>query len=159
MDRNDRAAIERLFTKLGEFERQAPPRDEEAERFIGECIRHQPSAPYFMAQTVVAQEQALEQAQQRIAELEQQAADPVARAPQPGFQSPWARPAGAGQQRGGGFLAGAAQTAMGVAGGVLVANALMGMFGGGSADAAEPGGDAFDAGDDGFDGGFDDMDF
>ena len=36
----------------------------------------------------------------------------------------------------GGFLAGAGQTAMGVAGGVLMANAVAGMFGG-EAEAAE----------------------
>ncbi|MCX5495875.1 DUF2076 domain-containing protein [Kaistia dalseonensis] len=41
--------------------------------------------------------------------------------------------------RGGGFLAGAAQTAMGVAGGVLLGNAIGSMFsGGGEAQAAEP---------------------
>jgi hypothetical protein len=38
---------------------------------------------------------------------------------------------------GGGFLAGAAQTAVGVAGGVLLGNALAGLFGGGDAQAAE----------------------
>ena len=37
----------------------------------------------------------------------------------------------------GGFLAGAAQTAMGVAGGMLVANAVAGMLAG-DAEAAEP---------------------
>lgn len=40
--------------------------------------------------------------------------------------------------RGGGFLAGAAQTAMGVAGGVLLGNAIAGMFGGSEAQAAQP---------------------
>ena len=39
---------------------------------------------------------------------------------------------------GGGFLAGAAQTAMGVAGGMLLTNAVMGMMGGNEAQAAEP---------------------
>ncbi|MER8715919.1 DUF2076 family protein [Mesorhizobium sp. M1295] len=41
------------------------------------------------------------------------------------------------QRAGGGFLAGAAQTAMGVAGGVLLGNAIAGMFGGSEAQAAE----------------------
>ncbi len=40
-------------------------------------------------------------------------------------------------QRGGGFLAGAAQTAMGVAGGVLLGNAIAGLIGGDEAQAAE----------------------
>lgn len=38
---------------------------------------------------------------------------------------------------GGGFLAGAAQTAMGVAGGVLLGNAIAGMFAGNEAQAAQ----------------------
>ena len=39
---------------------------------------------------------------------------------------------------GGGFLAGAAQTALGVTGGVLLGNAIAGMLGGSEAKAAEP---------------------
>jgi membrane protease subunit (stomatin/prohibitin family) len=42
------------------------------------------------------------------------------------------------QRTGGGFLAGAAQTAMGVAGGVLLGNAIAGMLGGNEAQAAQP---------------------
>jgi hypothetical protein len=41
------------------------------------------------------------------------------------------------QRPGGGFLAGAMQTAAGVAGGVLIGNALAGMFSGGAAQAGE----------------------
>lgn len=77
---------------------------------------------------------------------------------------------GAAPARGGSFLGGAAQTAMGVAGGVLLANAIGGMMGGGEAQAAEapaetPAEDvgATEAADDGggmFDGFFgDDADF
>jgi hypothetical protein len=42
------------------------------------------------------------------------------------------------QRGGGGFLAGAAQTALGVTGGVLLGNAIAGMLGGSEAKAAEP---------------------
>lgn len=42
------------------------------------------------------------------------------------------------QRPGGGFLAGAAQTAMGVAGGMLLGSAIAGMFQGDQAQAAEP---------------------
>ncbi|MFJ1294290.1 DUF2076 domain-containing protein, partial [Paracoccus yeei] len=73
MGQNDRHAIETLFGKLSQVERQAPPRDAEAERFIGDQIARQPGAPYFMAQTIVVQEQALNAAQARIEQLEQQA--------------------------------------------------------------------------------------
>lgn len=152
MDQNDKAAIEGLFQRLDGFGRNAPPRDAEAEQFIEQCLRRQPGAAYYMAQTVVAQERALEQAQARIAELEQTHAAAPAEAS--AFRSPWARPR---PQAGGGFLAGAAQTAMGVAGGVLLANMLTGMFSDGSAEAGELSGDA--AGESELDGGFDDIEF
>ncbi|MGE5780215.1 MAG: DUF2076 domain-containing protein [Hyphomicrobiales bacterium] len=183
MDRNDQQAIENLFGKLAEVERQSPPRDAESEAFIRERIARQPGAPYYMAQTVVVQEQALEAAQVRIEELEAQ----ISRAPQSSgggllgklfgdTQQPSrstgsvpraGRPRGItpqqAQRGGGGFLAGAAQTAMGVAGGLLLGNAIAGMLGGDEAQAAgadagteEP--QADNAGvDDG--GGFDDMEF
>ncbi|TIU14597.1 MAG: DUF2076 domain-containing protein, partial [Mesorhizobium sp.] len=71
------------------------------------------------------------------------------------------------QRAGGGFLAGAAQTAMGVAGGVLLGNAIAGMFGGSEAQATEPAASLPDeaaadpAGDAGSDGGgdFGDIEF
>ncbi len=75
MDQNDRHAIESLFGKLSEVERQAGPRDSEAEGFIRERIAAQPGAPYFMAQTIVVQEQALDSAQRRIEELEYELAN------------------------------------------------------------------------------------
>ena len=73
MDKNDQQAIGYLFEKLANVERQAPPRDAEAERFIRDQIGRQPGAPYYMAQTIVVQEQALEAAQARIEELEHSA--------------------------------------------------------------------------------------
>lgn len=51
-------------------------RDPEAEAFIAEAVRAQPYAPYVLAQTTLVQQQALEAAAQRIAELESRAAAP-----------------------------------------------------------------------------------
>ena len=160
MDRNDQQAIESLFAKLSAVERQATPRDPQAETFIRDAIARQPGAPYYMAQTIVVQEAALEAAQARISALEADLA--AARNPRsaspfstPGQTSsgasPWQRSAAgdarAAQPRaGGGFLAGAAQTAMGVAGGLLLGNALGGLFGGAPAEAAEPPPEAEDEG-------------
>jgi hypothetical protein len=193
MDGNDRKAIEDLFVKLGEVEGRSPPRDREAESFIARQIAGQPGAPYYMAQTIVVQEQALAAAQARIEELEGAQAEEA----RGGFRMPFGRerdqPAERGARRGsvpsigratpeaggagfgrggGGFLAGAAQTAMGVAGGLLLGNAIAGMFGGGGeaqaaesapADEAavdEPGIDEAPADDGGFDmGGMDDFEF
>jgi hypothetical protein len=152
MDNQDRRVIEGLFARLAEVERQARNLDSGAEALIKERIGQQPGAPYFMAQTIVMQDYALQQAQQRIEELEQQQAERpaggllsslfgggpstertavTARTAAPDLgASPSAQPGR------GGFLAGAAQTAMGVAGGVLLGNAIGGMFGG-NAEAAE----------------------
>jgi len=162
MDQQDRQAIERLFAKLGEVKRQSGHRDAEAEAFIKSRIAAQPGAPYFMAQTIVVQEQALNAAQARIAELEHelegrpvngggflsglfggaqsQQPRPQPRAGLPPTMGPGLAPGVGGMTpgRGGGFLAGAAQTAMGVAGGVLLGNMIAGAFGGNDAKAGEP---------------------
>jgi hypothetical protein len=172
MDGNDRRAIEELFHRLSEAERRLPPRDPEAEALIQSEIARHPGAPYYMAQTIVVQQQALESAQERIADLEAQGNSggflgglfgdgggrnqrtagrrQASRAYDDDARAPW------GNRGGGGFLAGAAQTAVGVAGGVLLGNMIGGaLFGGSDATAeeappedagADAGGD-FDAGD------------
>ena len=144
MDHQDRAAIEELFRKLGEVEQRAQPRDPEAEAFIRSQISGQPGAPYYMAQTIIVQEQALMAAQQRIEELERAPAGGGflgglfgggSRSQRPSYgasrshtQQPWGSSQhgayGMGHGRGGGFLAGAAQTAMGVAGGVVLGSMI-----------------------------------
>ncbi|WP_323130524.1 DUF2076 family protein [Sinorhizobium medicae] len=63
------------------------------------------------------------------------------------------------QRAGGGFLAGAAQTAMGVAGGMLLGNMIAGMFGGSDAEAAQPQTDGTKAADASEDPGVDEGDF
>ena len=148
MDNNDRQAISGLFDKLAQVEHQAPSRDAEAEQLIADAIARQPGAPYYMAQTVVVQEHALNAAQVRIEQLEADLTEARQGSTQgggflsglfgggaaPRRAAPTAQPMPQGAQ--GGFLAGAAQTAMGVAGGVLLANAIGGMFAG-EAEAAD----------------------
>lgn len=182
MDQRERQVIDELFGKLRQVEGQAGQRDPEADRHIRERVASQPSAPYYMAQAMLVQEQALGRLQGQVQELERQlaerpagggggflsglfgggqqpqpsarpmapAAGPFARQPpydgqqQPpmmpaagmAYGSPWGRPAG------GGFLAGAMQTAVGVAGGMLVANALSNAFSGGAAEVASLAGGA-----------------
>ncbi len=72
MNRDEQTLIQNLFGKLSEVERQAPPREADADRFIQDSVARQPAAPYYMAQTIIVQEQALEAAHARIKELESQ---------------------------------------------------------------------------------------
>ena len=178
MDQNDRKVIDELFGKLSEAERQTGPRDGEAERYIAEQVGRQPAAPYYMAQAVVIQEQALAAANDRIQELErglenrpagggflgglfgagQPAKPQQQRSGGPGEPSrgmrggygqvgqggqaggPWGRP-------GGSFLGGALQTAMAVAGGMVVGNMISNLLMPDPAMADEPAADAgMDAG-------------
>lgn len=179
----DRSAIEGLFDRLAEIEQRTPPRDAEAEALIRQRVGEQPGAPYYMAQTILVQEAALAEARERIAELERQAerresgagglfggffGDDRDRNRRPErdtrdlpqrTRGPWDRQDDY-QRGGGGFLAGAAQTALGVTGGILLGQAIGSIFSAGSAQAAEappsePDADQGDAGDAG--GGFDDF--
>ena len=118
MDSQDREAIEGLFQRIARVEQRSGPRDRGAEALVNAKIGQQPAAPYYMAQTILMQEKALNDAQARIEELENGGYGPAVAAAEcravgqtPGYG-------------GGGFLAGAAQTAMGVAGGVLLGNML-----------------------------------
>jgi len=156
------------------------PRDQEAETLIQDATKTQPYAPYFLAQTVLVQDQALQAANNRLQELEGKvkeleskatsqprsggflsglgslfggsgpSAAPRAPAPPPssgGWNQPppqggWQRPPQgyapsgpvpgpwSGGGGGGGFLTGALGTAAGVAGGVLLADSIRGLFAG-----------------------------
>lgn len=180
MTPEERTLLSDLFRRLREVESQqhSQPRDAEAEDFIRRSVQDQPLSSYYMAQTVLVQQQALTAAQTRIEDLERQLRErPVQPAQSGGSflsnalgigRSPWGRGAepppapsypqeqpGAGRSpwgaaptavpgaayppqqyspspypqpgmapRGGGFFAGAAQTAAGVAGGMLAASAI-----------------------------------
>jgi uncharacterized protein len=154
MDQSERRIIDDLFDRLQQAEDQAGPRDPDAEALIRRHAAAQPAAPYYMAQAIVVQQEALARAQARIQELERQGAE----RPSGGFLSGLfgggektetpapARGAksrgGFGRHRqagaGGGFLAGAMQTALGVAGGFLVADAISGLFAADEAAAGAP---------------------
>lgn len=152
MNPQDRQAIDSVFARIEEVERQGAPRDSEAERLIQERIQQNPQSAYYLAQTVLIQQEALKNAQQKLQEQNQTDPSAPAGAAAPsatGFgrqgagQPPAAAPLSSGFGRsnagggGGGFLAGAMQTAVGVAGGMMLGNLLGGLFGGNDAQAAE----------------------
>lgn len=154
-----------------------PPVDREADALIADLFNRYPEARYRITQTAFVQEAALVEAQNRIRQLEwelenarQQAqaqpqrgglfggmfgggnprpAAPMPPPPQPvyppGYNPGMLQP----QRAGSGFLGTALTTAAGVAGGMVLGNALMSMFsgghGGGAAQAASfaGGGGAF----------------
>jgi hypothetical protein len=113
MTPQERDLITHLLARLKQAGGQ--PKDGEAEQLIRQALAEQPDAPYYLVQTVLIQDMALANAQNRIAELERQlaaakpaapptsflgglfghgaadrAAPAPAAAPQPG---PWGRPA------------------------------------------------------------------
>jgi hypothetical protein len=158
MNQQDQQAIDELFQRLYQTAAQAGPRDPEAEARIQQHVQQgPPGLLYHMAQTLVAQQYALQQARAELAACQQQNQQPSG-APA-GFAPP--QPPGAGQSgygsygpppsyqqapgpyqqaspppawpqaRGSGFLAGAGRLALGVGGGILAAEALNGLLGGG----------------------------
>ncbi|WP_135467780.1 DUF2076 domain-containing protein [Crenalkalicoccus roseus] len=142
-----------------------PPVDPEADALIADLFSRYPEARYRLTQTAFVQEHALTQAQNRIQELEwelenarRQAQAAQGRggllggmfgggagraAPMPPRPQPLPPPGGVNPaamqpgRSGPGFLATAAMTAAGVAGGMVLGNMLMNAFsGGGMAQAA-----------------------
>jgi hypothetical protein len=71
MTPDERQMLAGLFERIGST--AATSRDPQAEAFINDAVRQQPYAPYVLAQTVLVQQQALENASRRLAELEAQA--------------------------------------------------------------------------------------
>ena len=144
-----------------------PPVDREADALIGELFARYPEARYRITQTAFVQEHALVEMQNRIQQLEwevenaqrqgqaaqakgglfgmfggSQRPAPMPPRPQPQYP-PGYNPGMMQQRQGGGFMATAMMTAVGVAGGLLLGNALMSAFSGGAAEAAPAAGGAF----------------
>lgn len=158
MQNQEQQLIESLFSRLKQAESQSGPRDAGAEQLINQHLQSQPGAPYYMAQAILIQEAAMKKLNAQVSELESRLAQAQQQAPQQssgGFlsslfgggsrpaqpqqpawnsapqqpqyaappQQPYAAPA-----RGTGFLGGALQTAVGVAGGVVMADMLTSLF-------------------------------
>ena len=156
MHSQEHQLIESLFSRLKQAETQSGPRDAAAEQLINQQLRQQPGAPYYMAQAILIQEAAMKKLSDRVTELENQLAQAQRSGQQQssgGFlsslfgggsrqqqqapqQSAWNNApqqqqysnAPAAPARGTGFLGGALQTAVGVAGGVVMADMLTSMF-------------------------------
>jgi len=158
MDSQEQRLIEDLFARLKSA--SSAPKDRDAEQLIRDLLSRFPDAPYYLTQSVLVQQQALDRADARISELEASTQDmrsseqrgPTSflggsSVPQTGRRyadtrseparptdSPWAPQ----PSRGGSFLGSALSTATGVAGGMFLADSIRNLFGGGgSASASE----------------------
>ena len=166
MQSEEQRLIDGLFSRLKEAEAHSASRDASAEERIAQHVSAQPAAPYYMAQTILIQEAAIKQLndrsqalERRVSQLEaakrssggflsglfggggsSRGSDPIPGAEQYGRPQASAQPqytpppqqnyAPQAAARGGGFMAGALQTAAGVAGGVVLGNMLTSMFSG-----------------------------
>jgi uncharacterized protein len=180
MTPEERQLITDLFERMRSYD--APEKDRDAERLISQSVRANPDAPYLLVQSVLVQEQALQQANDHIQDLEQRLREyegPPARSqgsgsflgarggerdargssvpqiggratPSPyaqGGSSPWSQqqapgaPPPAQGGGGGGFMRTALSAAAGVAGGMLLADGIRNMMGGGAAHAGSLGGE------------------
>lgn len=75
MTPQERDLITTLLQRLKSIGAAGQPKDPEAEALIRQAVREQPDMHYYLAQTVLIQDLSLNQAQNRIAELEQQLAE------------------------------------------------------------------------------------
>ena len=140
----ERNLIEDLFGRIRTH--AIPARDAEADALIGRLMRDTPDAAYALVQSVLIQDQALREADQRIRNLEERepagtsflgtpdrrrwnptgpSVQPATAQPEQAFPQP--APAEAGS-----FMRGALQTAAGVAGGALLFEGVRSLFHGGS---------------------------
>lgn len=72
MHAEEKNLIDGLFSRLRAAESQSAPREVEAEALINEYVTRQPAAPYYMAQAIIVQENAIQQLDARVKELEAQ---------------------------------------------------------------------------------------
>jgi hypothetical protein len=179
MTPEERQLISGLFERMRSY--GAPDKDRDAEALIAREVRANPDATYMLVQSVLVQEQALQAANDRVLDLEDQlramegggeqrgarsggflggawnsgrrGEEPRSSVPQVGARatpsayesrSPWSQGGGGAPQAqpqaqqqapapsGGGFMKSALATAAGVAGGMVLADSLRGMLGGGA---------------------------
>lgn len=150
MQSKEQRLIEGLFQRIQQAEQSAEPRNIEAERQINDCIQKNPAAPYYMVQSLLIQEAALNKLNQQINQLKNEISQlkttqqPTGKrllgtlfgnrsqtrtqdqSPMPTANYNGSLPSG--PSRCGSFMSGALQTAAGVAGGMVLGNMLNNMF-------------------------------
>lgn len=139
MQSQEQGLIDGLFDRLKQAQARDSKRDPQADQLIRQHLAQQPDAPYYMAQALLIQQAALTRLNERVKELEASQSAPNGgsflsglfgseSSPPPRFTPPPATAPAQPSSRASSFLGGALQTAAGVAGGVMLADMIGGLF-------------------------------
>ncbi|MDE1145734.1 MAG: DUF2076 domain-containing protein [Azospirillaceae bacterium] len=79
MTPKDREDLTALLARVSRLD--GMPRDPESDRLVGDALSRQPTLPYIMAQALLAQQEALVDAQRRLADLQENARSSTAAPP------------------------------------------------------------------------------
>ncbi|QXB01886.1 DUF2076 domain-containing protein [Aeromonas sp. FDAARGOS 1416] len=139
MQSQEQGLIDGLFDRLKQAQARDSKRDQQADQLIRQHLAQQPDAPYYMTQALLIQQAALTRLNERVKELEASQSAPSGgsflsglfgseSSPPPRFTQPPATAPAQPASRTSSFLGGALQTAAGVAGGVMLADMIGGLF-------------------------------
>ncbi|MCS3831435.1 hypothetical protein HNP10_000150 [Aeromonas veronii] len=139
MQQQEQGLIDGLFDRLRQAQARDSKRDQQAEQLIRQHLAQQPDAPYYMTQALLIQQAALTRLNDRVKELEASQNSSSGgsflsglfgseSSPPPRFTPPPATAPAQPASRTSSFLGGALQTAAGVAGGVMLADMIGGLF-------------------------------
>ncbi|MFM5530377.1 DUF2076 domain-containing protein [Aeromonas veronii] len=139
MQQQEQGLIDGLFDRLKQAQARDCKRDPQADQLIRQHLAELPDAPYYMTQALLLQQAALTRLNERVKELEASQSAPSGgsflsslfgseSSPPPRFTPPPASAPAQPASRTSSFLGGALQTATGVAGGVMLADMIGGLF-------------------------------
>ncbi|MFQ2044924.1 DUF2076 domain-containing protein [Aeromonas veronii] len=139
MQQQEQGLIDGLFDRLKQAQARDSKRDPQADQLIRQHLAQQPDAPYYMTQALLLQQAALTRLNERVKVLEASQSAPSGgsflsglfgseSSPPPRFTPPPATAPAQPASRASSFLGGALQTAACVAGGVMLADMIGGLF-------------------------------
>lgn len=140
MQQQEQGLIDGLFDRLKQAQARDSQRDQQAAQRIRQHLAQQPDAPYYMTQALLIQQAALNRLSDRLNALEANQNKTTQSgsflsslfgsesSPPPRFTPQAATGPAQPTTRASSFLGGALQTAAGVAGGVMLADMIGGLF-------------------------------
>ena len=139
MQQQEQGLIDGLFDRLKQAQARDSKRDQQADQLIRQHLAELSDAPYYMTQALLIQQAALTRLNERVKELEASQSSSSGgsflsglfggeNTPPPRLTPPPATAPAQPASRTSSFLGGALQTAAGVAGGVMLADMIGGLF-------------------------------